>query len=86
MVRLEDLRIDLFLMAQTLEDLGKERTVKVLDTRAREKQGKRIWLSEKHENSLTVPIIKMYTGKSCAAGNTPIKTASNRVTASGGLS
>lgn len=78
--RLEDLRIDLSLMSETLEDLRKDRPAKVLDTRSPGARGKRVWLSVEHENSSSVPIIKIHTGKGCAECTTPSRTISNRAT------
>ena len=83
--RLEDLRIDLSLMSETLEDLGENRPAKVwakvLDTRAPKEQGKRVWLSVEYDNSSSVPvIIKIHTGKGCAACTTPSRNKSNRAT------
>ena len=76
--RLENLRIDLSLMSQILEDLRDHRPAKVLDTRSPKEQGKRVWLSVGYEKSSVVPIIKIHTGEGCAACKTPLRNPSNR--------
>ena len=86
MERVELLLRDLSLMTHVLEDVGKGKTVEVLDNRSRTDQCKRVYLKRLIQKFSNVLVVRVHTGEGCeACANKPKRTISNNATDLGGL-